>query len=264
MITLDEVLEENRSKYSSLIHLIEDFSISFKLTIQKLAKFLMINRFFDHTFAFVAINKTEYIQLDKSSSVKAVSFILNSFDDQKYDNSKLLDILRDDITEYSHIYIREYDLYDFSPLRQLSFEFCFGDDVLENVNLRDFDYKSLKKAENLYLKRFPPYGTNEWYEHYPKLQEIRDNPLPRINQIRDNPLSPIFESNLTPHPSQDINNSNHAPELIIAIEAWEAKYLHDEYKHQEHTPSITNILKAKNITGTNLVKRICAITNPNK
>ena len=66
------------------------------------------------------------------------------------------------------------------------------------------------------------------------------------------------------HPALDPAYKNHAPELLLAVQAWEAKYLENEYPHQEHTPAITNILKNKNVIQVNLVKRICAITNPNK
>lgn len=66
------------------------------------------------------------------------------------------------------------------------------------------------------------------------------------------------------HLCLDPSNPNHAPELLLAVNAWEAKYVHNEYPHQEHTPAITKILKNQNITQVNLVKRICAITNPNK
>lgn len=59
-------------------------------------------------------------------------------------------------------------------------------------------------------------------------------------------------------------HKNYAPELLLAVQAWEAKYLENEYPHQEHTPAITNILKNKKVTQVNLVKRICAITNPKK
>jgi hypothetical protein len=47
------------------------------------------------------------------------------------------------------------------------------------------------------------------------------------------------------HPSLDPAHKNHAPELLLAVQAWEAKYLENEYPHQEHTPAITNILKTK-------------------
>lgn len=66
------------------------------------------------------------------------------------------------------------------------------------------------------------------------------------------------------HPSIDPSHPNHAPELLLATQAWEAKYIHEQYKHHDHTPAIENILKSWNITGTNILKRICAITNPDK
>lgn len=66
------------------------------------------------------------------------------------------------------------------------------------------------------------------------------------------------------HPSLDPEHKNHAPELLLAIQSWEAKYLENEYPHQEHTPAITKILESKNVKQVNLVKRICAITNPKK
>lgn len=66
------------------------------------------------------------------------------------------------------------------------------------------------------------------------------------------------------HPSLNPKHKNHAPELLLAIQSWEAKYLENEYPHQEHTPAITKILESKNVKQVNLVKRICAITNPKK
>ncbi|MCH7306456.1 hypothetical protein MMP74_19120, partial [Acinetobacter sp. NIPH 1869] len=69
------------------------------------------------------------------------------------------------------------------------------------------------------------------------------------------------QKNYDLHPSLDPDNPSHAPELLVAIEVWEKKYQNNEYPYMEHTPAITNILKNKGITQTNLVKRICAITN---
>ena len=90
----------------------------------------------------------------------------------------------------------------------------------------------------------------------------------RINelegQLSDALIKNIPSINNELHPSLDPAHKNHAPELLLAVQAWEAKYLENEYPHQEHTPAITNILKNKNVTQVNLVKRICAITNPKK
>lgn len=66
------------------------------------------------------------------------------------------------------------------------------------------------------------------------------------------------------HPSIDSTHPRHAPEMLLATKAWEAKYLKGEYPNHDHTPAIEKILKNWNITGINLIKRICAITNPDK
>lgn len=90
----------------------------------------------------------------------------------------------------------------------------------------------------------------------------------KINEL-EGQLSDALSKNIPSindelHPSLDPAHKNHAPELLLAVQAWEDKYLKNEYPHQEHTPAITNILKNKNVTQVNLVKRICAITNPKK
>lgn len=66
------------------------------------------------------------------------------------------------------------------------------------------------------------------------------------------------------HPAFDIGNKNHAPELLLAIQAWESKYISNEYPHQDHTPAIKAILSKKGLTNVRLLDRIAAITNPNK
>jgi hypothetical protein len=90
----------------------------------------------------------------------------------------------------------------------------------------------------------------------------------KINEL-ESQLSDALSKNIPSinnelHPSLDPAHKNYAPELLLAVQAWEAKYLENEYPHQEHTPAITNILKNKKVTQVNLVKRICAITNPKK
>lgn len=64
------------------------------------------------------------------------------------------------------------------------------------------------------------------------------------------------------HPSLDPAHKNHAPELLLAVQAWEAKYLKNEYPHQEHSPAIKAFLTKRNYSGTRLQDRIAAITNP--
>lgn len=82
----------------------------------------------------------------------------------------------------------------------------------------------------------------------------------KINEL-EGQLSDALSKNIPSindelHPSLDPAHKNHAPELLLAVQAWEAKYLKNEYPHQEHTPAITNILKNKNVTQVNLVKEL--------
>ena len=72
------------------------------------------------------------------------------------------------------------------------------------------------------------------------------------------------QTNTAVHPSIDPENKNHAPELILAIQAWEAKYINNEQPHKEHTPAIRTILQGMGINNERLKDRISAITNPNK
>lgn len=73
-----------------------------------------------------------------------------------------------------------------------------------------------------------------------------------------------LEINMSIHPAIDSGNKNYAPELLLAIQAWEAKYINNEYPHQDHTPAIKAILTKKGLTNVRLLDRISAITNPKK
>lgn len=253
MAYMEEILREKREEYCPLIYLMEDFSHRFNLSIKDLAHFLLINEFYKYYYVYVNINKTDYVQLDKAISQKSISHLLNIFNDKKYNDSRLSIMEDDNIIELDHIHIKEDDLYSFTPLQELDFDYCIGYEVLGSVNLKNVDYKELKKAEIEHFNAQPDFFSEEWYALHPKLKEMRNMP------VEEHKVATLFQ-----HPSLDITNPNHAPELLLAIKAWEAKYLENEYPHQEHTPAITNILKNKNIIQVNLVKRICAITNPNK
>lgn len=71
-----------------------------------------------------------------------------------------------------------------------------------------------------------------------------------------------LETGRSIHPAFDSGNKNHAPELLLAIQAWESKYIHNEYPHHDHTPAIKAFLNKSGYTGTRLQDRIAAITNP--
>lgn len=74
----------------------------------------------------------------------------------------------------------------------------------------------------------------------------------------------LFKFGTITHPALDPTNSNHAPELLLAVQVWEGKYINNEYPHQEHTPAIETILKNKGVGNSRLRARLAAITNPKK
>ncbi|MDC4688022.1 hypothetical protein OHV80_11440 [Acinetobacter baumannii] len=253
MALMSEVLEERRNEYCCLVTLLEDFAHRFVLTIEELAKFLLINKFSNTATAYVNINKTDYAQLSRENSIKSIDNILNIMNDKKFNNSRLLSGDDGDLFEYAHIHILEAELYNFPPLKELDFEYGIGYQILGKVDLNKIDYKELIKAEREYYESQPEIFSDEWYALHPKLQELRNMPVeePNINNSFD-------------HPSLDKENQNHAPELLLAIQVWEAKYINNEYPYQEHTPAIKTILKNRGYTNTRLIDRIAAITNPNK
>ncbi|MDP7800014.1 hypothetical protein, partial [Acinetobacter baumannii] len=71
-----------------------------------------------------------------------------------------------------------------------------------------------------------------------------------------------LESRTDMHPALDPKNKHHAPELLLAIHAWESKYIHKQYPHQEHSPAIKAFLSKSGFTVKRLQDRIAAITNP--
>lgn len=258
MAYMDEVLREmnktSREKaeeYCPIIYLIEDFANSFGLTIEKLSYYLLAKNFAENIYAYVNINKTDYIKLDKKNSKKAINHLLNIFNDKKYNYSLLSVIDDDNINELDHIHIKRDDLYNFTPLKELDFDYCIGYQFIGRLSLKDVDYKELEKARKEYIDVQPEPFSEEWYALHPKLQELRNTPI-------DEPNATISFQ----HPSLDQENENYAPELLLAIQAWEAKYLNNEYPHHEHTPAIKKFLTKIGYTGVRLQERIAAITNP--
>lgn len=64
------------------------------------------------------------------------------------------------------------------------------------------------------------------------------------------------------HPSIDPMHPHFAPELELAIDVWEKKYVHGyQTKHDDHSPAILEILGGMGITNKRLLDRITAITN---
>ena len=67
------------------------------------------------------------------------------------------------------------------------------------------------------------------------------------------------------HPSIDPTHPHFAPELALAIKAWEKKYLENySTKYKDHSPAIKQILKEMGVTIERRIQRITAITNNKK
>lgn len=248
---ITDVLKEKRQEYCPLIYLLEDFANRFNLKINDLAFFLSVNNFSQDIFAYVNINKTDYIQLDKENSQKSINHLLNVFNDKKYNDNLLSVAIDDNINELDHIHLKTDDLYNFPPLTELNLDYCIGHEIFGSLNLKNIDYKNLLKIEEEYRDSQPKIFSDEWYDLHPKLSELK-----KMQSDASNIVSKNY------HPSFDPSHPKFAPELLLAIQAWEAKYLNNEYPHMEHTPAIKAFLNKTGYLVARLQDRISAITNP--
>ena len=235
-------------KYRELIYCIEDFCERFNTPVSSFAKILKSKKFYKHCDVHICIGQDDFLKLNKINSEKAISYILDFLDDAQFFNSRDLG-LNTDYYHLIHILIDEDDLLYFEPLKDMIVDVRFGHDLYENI-----------RYGNLKLNRL---DTLQEY-HYQETKKLFDISWEELKNLNEEQGCLVPSSEVTIHPSFDPMHKNHAPELLIAIEAWEAKYLNNEYPHHEHTPAITRILENKNIKQVNLVKRICAITNPKK
>lgn len=106
-------------------------------------------------------------------------------------------------------------------------------------------------------------------EHYRKhrdellieVEKLRSELLDKDGIIEKLKSSQFVKDN---HPSLDPTNPKHAPELVMAINVWEEKYINKKHEYHQHTPAIELILKEKGVDNARLRQRIAAITNPKK
>lgn len=246
---INEVVYQENKKYEELMWCIQGFSERFNKPIQAIARFLKQAKFYKYCDAYIRIGVGDFVKLNKVHSEKSISFILDFLDNPKLNTTDFgYDI---DYYEFNHILIDSEDLYYFEPLRHLVVDVKMGHTIYENIRYGDIRLNKLRTIEEYYYQENEKIFSANW----DRLKNI---------QIEQEPSVEPKQTNINVHPSLDPNHPNHAPELLLAVQAWEAKYLKNEYPHQEHTPAITNILKNKNVTQVNLVKRICAITNPKK
>lgn len=238
---------KQNKRYEELIYCIIDFCGKFNTPVSSFAKILKSKKFHKQCDVHICVGKDDFLKLNKINSEKAISYVLDFLDDAEFNSTRLE--MDADYYHLIHILIDEDDLLYFEPLKDMIVDVRLGHDLYENIR-----YGNLKLHKLDSIREYHYQETSNFFDAYwEKLEKTHEEQKPFI---------PSYGTNI--HPSLDPAYKNHAPELLIAMEAWEAKYLKNEYPHHEHTPAITNFLKNKNITQVNLVKRICAITNPKK
>ncbi|MBP2544343.1 hypothetical protein [Acinetobacter guillouiae] len=167
-------------------------------------------------------------------------------------DSKLIRELEDQMLKY---YWLQDDLYSFTPLMQLEdfslpTPFFFGGEASPEDILNYEKYEEYNRGYLDILK-----------EEKDMLHEQNQTLL---KQIENYELIIKKQDSYSIHPSLDPTNINHAPELILAIKTWEKKYISNAFPYKEHTPAIESILRNEGYDNERLIKRISAITNPNK
>ena len=136
----------------------------------------------------------------------------------------------------------------------------------EIYNTKQSEIKLLSQDQSRYST---PIDEHTSLEHYQReIDQLRhENKKLKEDILKKDTLITeleLFKSGTITHPSVDPDDRNHAPELLLAVEAWEAKYIEGKYPHHEHTPAIKLFLKDKGVKNERLATRISAITNPRK
>lgn len=234
---------EKNNKYRELIFCIQHFTERFNQSLVSIAKILKQTKFYKCCNAYVRIGNNEFVQLNKVDSEKSILFVLDFLDDSRF-NSIELD-LDTDYYHLMHILVDEDDLLYFEPLKDLIVDIKIGHNIYENMRYGDIKLNKLPLVE----------------EYHHQQAEIFFNT--HSEMLKNTTVQP-YEVNMTSHPALDINNPNHAPELLLAVRAWESKYIEDKYRNKSHSQSIELFLKGEGYTETRLTQRISAITNPNK
>ncbi|ENU24158.1 hypothetical protein F993_01474 [Acinetobacter proteolyticus] len=258
---ISDILNEKKEKYSSFIYLIEDFCHTFDILIYELSSFLLLNGFESQALVYVNISKIDCIALDDLSSTKAIHHILNILSNKKFNSTRFENSFDDELMyEFGHIQIERNSLYSFKPLNDLTVNICSGHEVFGSAKYGDLNIKELNEDLRNYRQSQPEIFSDEWYDMYPKLKELRD--------VTPQEMPEAFPNLLSQHPALDANHPNHAPELKLAFELWEEIYVNGRYV-ESHSKSVEQLLcerghqarSSKTLDLTNLAKRIIAITN---
>lgn len=168
---ITDILKEKKDEYCPLIYLIEDFSHTFDLKISELSTLLLIHKFEEHVKAFINLNKFEYVSLSQENSTKAIHHILNMMCDKKFNSTSFELNIGEELFEFSHIYIKQNDLYSFEYLKEITVNICSGYTVFGETRLGDIDLQKLHSTLEEYRSKQPKPFSSEWYDLHPKLKE---------------------------------------------------------------------------------------------
>lgn len=245
--TVIDILAKHEGTYKNMYQLLSYFELNKVLTCYKLDKKLRL------------IDKDENNQpfdiLENREIILGLEFLRNREIDNKYfvTDEEIENIDEAQFRQcensgngLSKFYWTKKEFISIDSLKPLT-EILFDENEIINLGK---DHESLTKMPNIEYQ-------NLKIENERLKSELAD----ALEKIKE--LEGIITNHKT-HPAIDKTHSYHAPELILAIEAWEAKYLKNEYPHDGHTPSIAKILKNKGYENKRLIDRISAITNPNK
>lgn len=239
-------LYNSDAKYKSLADSVVNFAVKYNHDIFKFAKFLIHNNFQKNCNVYIRIGFDDFITLNGDKSEISMLFVLDYLSNSDF--RKEDDFYFSDYQELMHILIDENDLLSFKPLRHQIVDVRIGHFIYEGIPYSDIDQRLLSQEEKRIFEE-----SNKFYkEHWDKLKNEYEQEKEQISH----------NVSYQAHPSLDPEHKNHAPELLLAIQSWEAKYINNEHPHMEHTPSIRAILKAKGFMGERLQARIAAITNP--
>ncbi|MCM1957803.1 hypothetical protein NCZ17_00235 [Acinetobacter modestus] len=241
-------LYNSESRYRSLAHSVVDFAVNYNQDVFKFSKFLIHNKFHKNCNVYIRVGYDDFIKLNSDNSEKSIRFVLDFLDDNDFRHED--DFYFSDYHELMHILIDENDLLSFEPLKNQIVDIRVGHNIYEGIAYSNINQELLKQEKERYYEE----SSKFYKEHWGKLKNEYDQEKEQITH----------NFNYQLHPSLDRSNKNHAPELLLALQVWEAKYLNNEYPHQEHTPSIKRILGNMGYTNIRLGERIAAVTNPNK
>lgn len=109
--------------------------------------------------------------------------------------------------EFDYIQIERNSLYKFKLLNDLTVNIFSGHEVFGSAKYGDLNIKELNEDLRNYRQSQPEIFSDELYDMYPKLKELRD--------VTPQKMPEAFPSLLSEHPALDTDHPNHAVKASI-------------------------------------------------